>query len=221
MMSYHDLWQLDKMAVWLSHRRRIALALSLFLVWTTYYLWAGEHESLITTSRKWGQPKNSTTDTNLIQENKNDYDYNNDDYHYALHTKIYTPAAAAPKSTNIDNEHPEDYDNHFALHTKTFAQTATADVQATPVHTADGGPTATLIPDEFDENPIRELCAQTSWALSKDVVINCGGRRVGGVGMLRSHPLHSKIRYLTDSFYRRQYTTRNPGVCQTRYRNWS
>jgi hypothetical protein len=183
---------MSAMVVWLSQRARIALALSLFFVWATYYLWTGEnesliiwtgeHESLITTPRKWEVPKNSTTKTSIIHESNSDYsDY---EYHYALHTKNYT-SAAATKATNIDSEHPEDYDNHFALHTKTFTQTATAEVQATPVHTADGGPTAALIPDEFDPAPITELCARTNWGLSKDVVINCGGR-VGGVGMRSS-----------------------------------
>lgn len=165
------------MAVGLSQRGRIALALGLFFVWATYYLWTGEHESLITKPHQWGVPKNSTPDTNIIHESNSDYR----DDHYALHTKTYTPTAA-PKTANIDGGHPEDYDNHFALHTKTFAQTATAKMQATPVHTADGRPTATLILDDFDPAPIRGLCAQTDWRLSKDVVINCEGR-VGGVGM--------------------------------------
>jgi hypothetical protein len=179
-------------AIWLSRRGRIAIALSLFFVWATYYLWSGERG-------KWGLPTSSVTNTNTIQESNSDY--NNDDNHYAFHTKTYTPASA-PKSTNIDSEPPEDYDNYLA---KTFT------AQATPVHTADGEPTATPLPDEFDDTPIRELCAQTSWGLSKDVVINCGGR-VGGVGTL-FHPLHTNFGHLIDSICCRQCATRNPGVC--------
>lgn len=107
-------------------------------------------------------------------------------YHNALHSKNYA-LTAAPKTTSINDGHPDDYDDHFAYHSKAFAQTATAP-QATLVHTADGGPT--LIPDEFDPTAISELCAKTKWRLSRDVVINCGGR-VGGVGMRYS--LHTKI----------------------------
>jgi hypothetical protein len=157
---------MSAMAFWLAQRGWIALVLSLFSIWVTYYLWTGEPESL--SPRKWGVPKNS------VSNDETNIDYNGDKYHYAFHTKTYAPSAA-PKG---DSRHQEDYDNHFAIHNKTFAPTAAAvKVQATPVHT--------LIMDEFDETPIRELCAQTSWGPSRDVVINCEGR-LDGVGMLWS-----------------------------------
>jgi hypothetical protein len=35
---------------------------------------------------------------------------------------------------------------------------------------------------QYDEAPIKELCANTSWADSRDVVVSCESR-VGGVGM--------------------------------------
>jgi hypothetical protein len=36
---------------------------------------------------------------------------------------------------------------------------------------------------EYDETPIKELCAKTSWVSSSDVVIHCH-ERVGGVGTI-------------------------------------
>jgi len=180
-------------AVWLSHRGRIALVLSLFSVWATYYLWTGEHESLVTIPYKWEAPKNGITNN---YNNESNHDYSDDEYHYALHTKTYTQTAA-PKSTNIDRGKQEDYDIHFALHTKTFAPTVpSTKVQPTPVHIADGAPTATLIMNEFDKTPIRELCAETSWGPSRDVVINCEGR-AGGVGM----PYSLRPIYKNSTFY--------------------
>jgi hypothetical protein len=91
------------------------------------------------------------------------------------------PVGGAPKNGENDN------DNHHDVLMKTFAPTSTSSAtpQATPVHIDDGTPTTNVIMDEFDETPIRELCAQTSWASSADVVINCEGR-VGGVGMICS-----------------------------------
>ncbi|KFZ06121.1 hypothetical protein V501_07710 [Pseudogymnoascus sp. VKM F-4519 (FW-2642)] len=49
--------------------------------------------------------------------------------------------------------------------------------------------TGELRPDEivlaeYDETPIREMCANTSWADSRNVVVNCAAR-VGGVGNVR------------------------------------
>jgi hypothetical protein len=202
-------YKMSAMVLWLSQRGRVAFALSLFFLWATYYLWTGEHESLIATPHEWGVPRTSTASSNIIHESNNDY--KNDEYHYALHSKTYTPPAT-PKTTSTNNEHLEDYDDHFAHHTKSFKQTATAQAQATPVHAADGGPATTLILDEFDPTPIKELCSQTNWGLSRDVVINCGGR-VGGVGMRYSlsTPIHKS--YLTDSTCCRQCATRNPSVC--------
>jgi hypothetical protein len=88
---------------------------------------------------------------------------------------------AKPKTTNFAN--PDDGD-HFASHTVPLVPTTAATkAQATqPVESANG---AAFAMQEFDPLPIRELCAQTSWVLSKDVVINCDGR-VGGVGMIGS-----------------------------------
>ena len=40
---------------------------------------------------------------------------------------------------------------------------------------------------EYDETPIREMCANSSWADSRNVVVNCEAR-VGGVGMLPQSP---------------------------------
>lgn len=40
---------------------------------------------------------------------------------------------------------------------------------------------------EYDETPIREMCANSSWADSRNVVVNCEAR-VGGVGMLPPSP---------------------------------
>jgi hypothetical protein len=58
---------------------------------------------------------------------------------------------------------------------------------APPVETVKSG-SAELRPDEivlaeYDETPIREMCANSSWADSRNVVVNCEAR-VGGVGML-------------------------------------
>ncbi len=80
-------------------------------------------------------------------------------------------------------EVPEN-DNHLDAPIKTFtsASTSSATPQATPVHSEDAASTAHVIMEKFDETPLRDLCAQTSWASSADVVINCEGR-VGGVGM--------------------------------------
>lgn len=66
----------------------------------------------------------------------------------------------------------------------------------TGVGTGTGGSTESttsteLRPDEiilaeYDETPIREMCANSSWADSRNVVVNCESR-VGGVGMHSPH----------------------------------
>jgi hypothetical protein len=90
---------------------------------------------------------------------------------------------AAPTTNN--NHH--DVADGIPLDTTALTPTPTAispaGAQTTQTDVGDShGPAATeVIMDEFDETPIRELCNQTSWVSSSDVVINCGGR-VGGVG---------------------------------------
>lgn len=49
---------------------------------------------------------------------------------------------------------------------------------------------------EYDEAPIREMCANSSWADSRNVVVNCESR-VGGVGMPPIHPQSIRSSQLT------------------------
>jgi len=91
-------------------------------------------------------------------------------------TLITSPVGEVPENTDTENHHD------VPVKTSTSASASSAAPQATPVHNDNGTSPANVIMFEFDETPIRQLCAQTSWASSADVVINCEGR-VGGVGM--------------------------------------
>ncbi|ELR08011.1 hypothetical protein GMDG_02849 [Pseudogymnoascus destructans 20631-21] len=67
-------------------------------------------------------------------------------------------------------------------------EVVTKPLPASPVETVKSGSTE-LRPDEivlaeYDETPIREVCAKSSWADSRNVVVNCEAR-VGGVGNVR------------------------------------
>jgi hypothetical protein len=179
---HHEYWlNMSAMALWMSQRGRIAAVLSLCFVCAAYYLWTGQHEILVTSPHLVGAKSKNTnsTDPNIVDIDET----SNLDDHFAFHTQIYAPTGVS-KSSHVN---PEDYDNHFAIHTKTFTPLpAAVKMYATPVQSVfDGRPIATLTTDEFDPSPIREICAQTTWAPSRDVVINCEGR-VGGVGMIYS-----------------------------------
>lgn len=67
-----------------------------------------------------------------------------------------------------------------------------------PQETSKGGIGGELRPDEivlaeYDESGIREMCANSSWADSRNVVVNCEAR-VGGVGMFPI-PIHPQTLY--------------------------
>lgn len=99
-------------------------------------------------------------------------------------TLITSPYGGEVANNGSGNEKDNNIESHHDFPIKTSAPVAasSATPQATPVHYVNSTPSANVGMIEFDQTPIRELCSQTSWASSADVVINCEGR-VGGVGM--------------------------------------
>jgi hypothetical protein len=145
-----------------SQRGRVGVVLSLILVWTVaYFFWMGGHERLITSQ-------------NINNPNIDD--------HFAFHSKIFAAVDPA-KSPHGD---AANFDNHYAFHTKTFIPTPAA----TKVQNTDGKPIADIFVSDFNSTAIKEICAKTSWAPSRDIVINCEGRE-GDIGML-PYVMHSQ-----------------------------
>lgn len=143
------------------------MSFALFLA--TYFLWTGSHETFIPSFRGLGNTQETLDQSSpgTIQDEINNQTKPQDNAVVPEIPKNKTQEEIPPKF--IQDDHSNSIEEDLA----------------------------SVFLAEYDETPIKELCASTSWVSSKDIVIHCH-ERVGGVGTItRFHP-KSNIKILSE-----------------------